>query len=91
MAAPFPGRIVVDVGALAPDAATLDALTRLQLASRRLGLDTRVRCAPRELLELIAFAGLAGVLRFEAQREAEEREERLGVQEEGELDDPPAL
>ncbi len=91
MAVPFSGRIVVDAGALASDAATLDALARIQLASRRLGLDTRLRNAPRELLELIAFAGLAGVLRVETRREAEEREQRLGVEEERELDDPPAF
>jgi hypothetical protein len=91
MGAVSPGRVVVDVSALAPNAASLDALATLQLALRRRGLDARLRGAPRELLELIAFAGLATVLRVEARREAEEREERLGVQEEGELDDPPAL
>jgi hypothetical protein len=91
MAVPFPRLIVVDVGALDPDAVTLDALARLQLASRRIGVDARLRHAPRELLELIAFAGLAGVLRVETRWEAEEREQRLGVEEERELDDPPAL
>jgi hypothetical protein len=91
MGAVPPGRVVVDVSALAPNAASLDALARLQLALRRRGLDARLRGTPRELLELIAFAGLAGVLGVEARREAEEREERLGVQEEGELDDPPTL
>jgi len=38
--------------------------------------------------ELVAFAGLADVLRLEAGGQPEEREERLGVEEERELDDP---
>ncbi len=92
MAAPPSGRIlVVDVGALAPDAATLDALAGIQLMSRRLGLDARLRNASADLLDFIAFAGLAGVLRVETRREAEEREQRLRVEEERELDDPPLL
>ena len=90
MGAESPGRIVVDARALAADAVTLDALARLQLASRRRGVEARLRGASRDLIELISFAGLADVLRVEARREAEEREERLCVQEEGELDDPPA-
>jgi len=91
MDAPPSGRIVVDVSALAPDAGTLDLLARIQLTARRLDLDTRLRNAAGELVDLIAFAGLAEVLRVEPGREAEEREQRVGVEEEGELDDPPAL
>jgi hypothetical protein len=91
MGAASPGRIVVDVGALSADAMSLDALARLQLTARRVGLDTRLRNASAELLDLIAFAGLAAVLRVEARREPEEREQRLRVEEERELDDPPTL
>ena len=91
MGAALPGRIVVDVGALPTDATTLDALARLQLVSRRLGLDTRLGNASRELLELIAFAGLAAVLRVEAQGKPEEREQRLRFEEKRELDNQPAL
>ena len=91
MGAESPGRIVVDASALAADAVTLDALARFQLASRRRGLEARLRGASRDLLDLIAFAGLAAVLRVEPQRQAEEREQRLGLQEERELDDPPVL
>ena len=91
MGATLPGRIVVDAGALAPNAGTLDAP---RAASAR-GAAARPRDAPAqraaELLELIAFCGLAEVLRVEPRREAEEREQRLGVEEERELDDPPAL
>jgi anti-anti-sigma regulatory factor len=82
--------IVVDVSTLAPDVVTVDALARLQLASRRLGGRVQLRGVSDELQELIAFAGLEGVLSVEPRREAEEREQGLGVEEERELDDPPA-
>jgi hypothetical protein len=87
----LPGPIAVDAGALAPDAVTVDVLARVQLAARRVGLETRLRGASDELLDLIAFAGLAGVLRVEPERQPEEREQRLGLEEEGELDDPSVL
>jgi hypothetical protein len=85
------GLIVVDVSALAPDAGVVDALARLQLAARRRGLETRLLGAAVELLELIAFVGLAEVLCVEPGRQPEEREQRLGVEEERELGDPAAL
>ena len=78
------------VGALEADAATLDLLSRLQLSARRLGIEVRLLDASPELRELVAFAGLNGVLRLEPGRKAEEREEPLGVEEEGQLDDPAA-
>jgi ABC-type transporter Mla MlaB component len=74
------------------DVVALDAIVRLQLTARRLGGRICVRHAPVELEELLRFTGLAeicGLLGVD-QREAEEREEPLGVQEEGELDDPPS-
>ena len=77
-----------DVGALAPDAVTVDALARLQLAARRAGLEIRLSHASSELEELVAFAGLAEVLRVEPRRQAEEREQRLRVEEEREFLDP---
>jgi anti-anti-sigma regulatory factor len=67
--------------------ATVDALARLQLAARRQGLELRLRGPQRELRELIELAGLTAVLGVEPRREAEERKERLGVEEEGELGD----
>ena len=66
---------------------SVDALGRLQLGARRQGQEIRLRDASSELLELIAFAGLRDVLRVEAGGQAEEREERVGVEEERELDD----
>ena len=65
----------------------VDLLARLHLAARHRGLDVRIT-APPELCELIAFCGLDDVLGVELQRQAEEREERRGVEEERELLDP---
>jgi hypothetical protein len=83
--------IVCDLRSVAPDAASLDALARLQLNARRLGLDLQLRNASTELRELVAFAGLDQVLRLELEGQAKEREEGLGVEEERELDDPTLL
>jgi hypothetical protein len=81
-----------------PDLLTVDALARLQLAARRLGCGMRLRDAPPELHGLVAFAGLDEAvpsaeprpLCAEARRQPEQGEQTLRVQEEGELDDPPA-
>ena len=51
-----------DVRAIVPDAVTVDALARLQLAARRHGCRVRLRNATDELLELVAFMGLEDVL-----------------------------
>jgi hypothetical protein len=85
--APGPNTIVCDVGAVPSDAVAVDALARLQLIARRLGLEIRLRHASGELQELLAFAGLRGVLRVEAGGQAEQREQRLGAEEKRELDD----
>jgi hypothetical protein len=83
-----PRTIICDVGGVVPDVHTLDALARLQLAARRLGMEVQLRQASRELQELVAFAGLRDVLRVEASGQPEQREERAGVEEERELDNP---
>jgi ABC-type transporter Mla MlaB component len=44
------------------DAATVDALARLQLGARRHGCQVRLCHASSELLELLAFMGLRDVL-----------------------------
>ncbi len=67
--------------------ATVEALARLQLAARRKGLDLRLHVVSRELRDLIELAGLTQVLGVEPRRQAEEREQRVGVEEEGELGD----
>ena len=72
------------------DLGSVDRLARLQLAARRCGLELRLERVPAELEELITFVGLAEALGLEPRRQAEEREERVGLEEEGELDDPSA-
>jgi hypothetical protein len=72
------------------DLGTVDVLARLRLAARRSGVEFRLREAPAELAELITFVGLAEVLGVEPRGQAEEREQAIGVEEERELDDPPA-
>ncbi len=82
-----------DVDALPPSALTVDVLARLELAARRRGRRIRLHNASRELEELVAFMGLAGVLRWasvEAGRQTEEREEPLGVEKRVQTDDPVA-
>jgi hypothetical protein len=60
-----------DVRCAEADAATVDALARLQLAAIRQGRRIRLRNASPELGELIAFMGLKGVLRLETQGKTE--------------------
>ena len=51
-----------DVRGVEPDAVTVEALARLQLAARRTGCRVRLRNASSELLELVTFMGLSEVL-----------------------------
>jgi ABC-type transporter Mla MlaB component len=51
-----------DVSGVEPDAVTIDALARLQLAARRHDCQVRLRHASKELLELLDFMGLQDVL-----------------------------
>ncbi len=53
---------VCDVISVDADAVMVDALARLQLVARRRGCRVRLRHAPDELLELLAFMGLRDVL-----------------------------
>jgi hypothetical protein len=79
-----------DVRALPADAAAVDAIARLQLAALRAGIRLRLCHASPELCSLLELTGLESVLCVETEGQSEEREERLGVEEEGELPDPPA-
>jgi len=55
--------VTLDVRAIvAPSAATVDALARVQLSARRAGGAIRLRNADEELRGLLAFAGLDAVL-----------------------------
>ena len=51
-----------DVSGVDPDAVTVDALARLQLAAQRRGCQVRLRHASKELIGLVAFMGLRDVL-----------------------------
>jgi ABC-type transporter Mla MlaB component len=51
-----------DVSGVEPDAVTVDALARLQLAAKRYGCQVRLQHASGELRELVAFMGLSDVL-----------------------------
>jgi hypothetical protein len=82
---------VLDCDALVnPDCSTIDRIARLQLRVRRCGLELQLTNANDPLLELIELAGLADVLCVESGRQPEEREHPRGVEEEREVDDPPA-
>ncbi|HZS24902.1 MAG TPA: hypothetical protein VFA30_07925 [Gaiellaceae bacterium] len=67
----------------------LDVLARLRLRTRRAGVELTVVYVTDELREVIELAGLGEVLLLELQREPEEREEPLRVEEERQLPDPP--
>jgi hypothetical protein len=80
-----------NVGAeVCADAVTADALARLQLLAGRLGCRVLLRDASDELLELLAFMGLSDVMPLsgEARRQTEQREDGVGVEEEGKFHDP---
>lgn len=54
--------VVCDVRTVAADAATIEALARLQLTARRLGRRIRFLQASPDLDRLVSFVGLADVL-----------------------------
>lgn len=54
--------VLCDVHGVEPDAVTVDALARLQVAAHRRGCEVRLRGASPELRELVAFMGLEDVL-----------------------------
>lgn len=54
--------VLCDVREVDPDAVTVDALARLQLAARRHGCQVRLRGVSDGLRELLAFMGLDSVL-----------------------------
>jgi anti-anti-sigma regulatory factor len=88
MAAPAPTTIVLDASSLASDVLTVDALARLQLSAQRNGRLLRLRAVSADLQDLIELVGLSEVLGLEPGGQPEQREQRVGVEEERELDDP---
>jgi ABC-type transporter Mla MlaB component len=57
-----PSVVLCDVAGVEPDAVTVDALCRLQVAARRYGCQVRLRHASDDLRDLVAFMGLCDVL-----------------------------
>lgn len=55
-------KVVCDVEGVEPDAVTVDALARLQLAACRRGCWVTLRNASEPLLELVELMGLSNVL-----------------------------
>jgi ABC-type transporter Mla MlaB component len=54
--------VACDVDGVEPDAVTVDALARLQLAARRRGCAVCLRNASEPLLELVELMGLSHIL-----------------------------
>lgn len=63
--------VVCDVASVASDAIAVEALCRLQLGARRHRCEVRLRNASQELLDLVAYLGLADVIRPELAVELE--------------------
>jgi len=82
------GPITLDCACLGPHAGTIDRIARLQLMARRKGSRLQLSNVDEALLELMQLCGLAATLGVEPGRQAKEREEAGGVQEEGEVRDP---
>lgn len=89
--------LVCDVRDLGtPDDGTIEALARVQLTGRRLGRDVRFRGAGAALREALVLLGLRDVLDVgslsgvRTRRQAEQREQALGIQEEADPGDPAA-
>jgi hypothetical protein len=82
--------VFLDCGPLVePTAGTIDKIARLHLAARRCGCELELQNASQCLVDLISFAGLAEVLGVEVGRKSKKRKHPVGVEEEGELGDPP--
>ncbi|MEU2930202.1 STAS domain-containing protein [Streptomyces sp. NPDC007251] len=77
--------VVCDVGGLGPPGlAVVDLLARLELAARRAGGRIRLRDPDPALPALLDLVGL----RFQMERQLEQREPALGVEEAVETGDP---
>jgi len=89
MTGPRPSTLVCDVGSVAPDATTVDALARLQLTTGDAGLSSG--CVMLRRVDGVARVhGLAEVLRVEPGGQPEQREQRLGVEKNVNSTTPPA-
>jgi len=89
MPAPHPRTIACGVASLGPTLAGVDRLARLQLRAKRRGYVIRPRGVSPGLRELLDLTGLAEALGVEVVRQAEEREQGLGLEEERHPGDAP--
>ena len=69
----------------AQDARLVNAVARCYLNARRNGAMARLENLDPDMMDLIRLCGLAGVLGLEPRRQAEQREEPLGIEEEGDV------
>jgi hypothetical protein len=86
MTSPCAGRLSLQMEAMD----IVEVLARLQLVARRHGFELRVVRASEGVGCLIELTGLSTVLALEPRRQSEQREQRLGVEEKGQLDDSAA-
>jgi anti-anti-sigma regulatory factor len=82
--------VILNCAQLDSTIAAVDHIARLRLCMRRGGYELCLANVNDELRRVIQLAGLAGYLGVEVQRQPEEREQLRGVEEEGDLADPPA-
>ncbi len=83
------GVVVCEVtGVTRPDVVTVEALARLRMTARRHGWRLAVGGAAPDLIRLIRLLGLTDLLP-QAGRQAEQREQPLGVEEVVDGRDPP--
>jgi ABC-type transporter Mla MlaB component len=80
--------VLCDVADVSPDAVTVDALARLELAARRRGCRVALCHASDELLDLVAFMGLEEVCRHEKRAMTSGTPERLQTEPDTAEEDP---
>jgi anti-anti-sigma regulatory factor len=84
------GTVILNCAQLDSSVAAVDHIARLRLCMRRGGYRLCLANVSDELRRVIQLAGLAGCLGVEVQGQPEQREQLRGVEEEGDLPDPPA-
>jgi hypothetical protein len=86
--------LTCDVSGFGADLTTVDLLSRLALTARRSGSRLQLHRASPELASLLHLVGLDEILTGDAHARSErggqpEQREELGVEERGDLGDPP--
>jgi anti-anti-sigma regulatory factor len=82
--------VVLNCAQLDASVAAVDHIARLRLCMRRGGYELCLANVSDELRRVLGLAGLEECLGVEVRRQAEERKEPGGVEEERDLADPPA-